>query len=111
MPDARPIHPVLVDGFWIDQTEVTNDQFAEFVAATGYITIAERVPRKEDFPNAPVENLVPGSIVFRPTLHPVSLTDHYRWWAYVPGANWRHPLGPASDLRGRGNYPVVQIAW
>jgi sulfatase modifying factor 1 len=111
MPDARPIHRVLIDGFWMDQSEVTNEQFARFVEATGYSTIAERTPRKEDFPNAPAENLVPGSVVFRPTPQRVSLIDHYQWWEYVPGANWRHPLGPVSDIKGHEKYPVVHVAW
>ena len=111
MPDTRPIHRVAVDPFWIDRTEVTNDQFAAFVAATGYVTVAEQVPRAEDFPDAPPENLVAGSIVFSPPDGPVRLDNHYQWWAYVPGANWRHPSGPSSSIEGRGSEPVVQIAW
>jgi formylglycine-generating enzyme required for sulfatase activity len=110
MPDARPVHRVHVDGFWIDRTEVTNDQFAAFVAATGYVTVAETPPRAEDFPGAPAENLVAGSIVFTPPEGPVSLDNHYQWWAYVPGANWRHPTGPESSIEGLGAHPVVQIA-
>jgi formylglycine-generating enzyme required for sulfatase activity len=111
MPDARPIHRVYVDGFWMDQTEVTNEQFAEFVAATGYVTIAEQTPRAEDFPGAPTENLVPGSTVFTPTPEPVPLDTHYRWWSYVKGANWRHPFGPDSDIRGKEKQPVVHVAF
>lgn len=111
MPDTRPIHRVAVDGFWMDRTEVTNDQFAAFVAATGYVTVAEQVPKAVDFPDAPPENLVAGSIVFAPPDGPVPLDDHYRWWAWVPGADWRHPTGPASSIEGRGDRPVVQIAW
>jgi formylglycine-generating enzyme len=110
MRDARPIHPVRVDGFWMDRTEVTNDRFAEFVAATGYVTVAERPPRQEDFPDAPAENLVAGSLVFTPPSDPVPLTNHYVWWNYVAGADWRHPTGPASSIEGHGNDPVVQIA-
>jgi len=110
MRDARPIHPVQVDGFWMDRTEVTNDRFAEFVAATGYITVAERPPRPEDFPGAPLENLVPGSLVFTPPSDPIPLTNHYVWWNYVAGADWRHPTGPASSIEGRGDDPVVQVA-
>ena len=110
MRDARPIHPVRVDGFWMDRTEVTNDRFAEFVAATGYVTVAERPPRQEDFPDAPPENLVAGSLVFTPPSDPVPLTNHYVWWNYVVGADWRHPAGPASSIEGHGNDPVVQIA-
>ena len=109
--DSRPIHRVYVDGFWMDATEVTNGQFAKFVAATKYVTIAERAPRAEDFPGAPPENLVAGAVVFSPPSHPVPLNDHFQWWSYVKGANWRHPEGPASNLEGRDQYPVVHIAY
>ena len=109
--DSRPIHRVYVDGFWIDATEVTNQQFAKFIEATKYVTVAERAPRAEDFPGAPVENLVAGAVVFAPPSQPVPLNDHFQWWAYVKGANWRHPEGPASNLDGRDQYPVVQIAY
>ncbi len=111
MPDARPVHRVQVDGFWMDRTEVTNDQFAAFVAATGYVTIAETPPRAEDFPDAPPENLVAGSIVFSPPDGPVPLDNHYRWWSYIPGADWRHPTGPDSSIEGHGDDPVVQVAY
>jgi sulfatase modifying factor 1 len=111
MPDARPIHRVAVDGFWMDVSEVTNEQFARFVKETGYVTVAERIPRAEDFPGAPPENLLAGSVVFAPTDEPVPLDDLYRWWTYVPGANWRHPMGPDSDIVGRESYPVVQVAY
>src|SRR5262249_39052120 len=100
-----------VDGFWMDKTDVTNEQFAKFVKATGYVTVAERKPRAEDFPGAPPENLVAGSIVFAPPDHAVALNNHYQWGTYVPGANWRHPLGPTSNIKGRDKYPVVQIAY
>ena len=109
--DSRPIHRVYVDGFFMDKTDVTNAEFAKFVKATGYVTIAERKPRAEDFPGAPPENLVAGSVVFSPPSHPVPLDNHFQWWAYVKGANWRHPLGPASDIKGKENYPVVHIAY
>ena len=111
MPDARPIHRVQVDGFWMDRTEVTNAQFARFVAATGYVTMAERTPRQEDFPTAPPENLVAGSTVFTPTAEEVPLTSHFRWWRYEPGANWRHPEGAGTSIDGRDAYPVVQVAY
>lgn len=111
MPDARPIHRVFVDGFWMDRTEVTNAQFEKFVRATGYQTVAERTPRAEDYPDAEPENLVAGSVVFTPTAGPVPLDTHFRWWRYVAGADWRHPTGPQSDINGRGKYPVVQIAY
>jgi formylglycine-generating enzyme len=111
MPDARPKHQVEVDGFWMDKTAVTNEQFARFVDATGYVTIAERTPEAKDFPGAPPENLVAGSVVFTPTDGPVPLDNYLRWWRYVKGANWRRPEGPKSDLKGREKYPVVQVAW
>jgi sulfatase modifying factor 1 len=109
--DSRPIHRVYVDGFWMDKTDVTNQQFEAFVKATNYVTVAERKPRAEDYPRAPPENLVAGSIVFSPPDHPVPLNDHFQWWNYVHGANWRHPLGPDSDIKGKENYPVVHIAY
>ena len=116
MNDARPVHRVRVAGFWMDAHEVTNDQFAAFVKATGYVTVAERPPRAEDFPGAAPENLVAGSIVFTPPAEQVPLRDatgvaHLRWWAYVPGACWSHPAGPDSDLTGKGAEPVVHVAF
>ncbi len=111
MEDARPIHRVYVDGFWMDATEVTNEQFEKFVTATGYVTVAERKPTREEFPTAPEENLVAGSVIFAPTPSAVPLNNHYQWWSYVPGANWRHPDRPDSDLTGREQYPVVHIAY
>jgi formylglycine-generating enzyme len=111
MADTRPIHRVSVDPFWMDATEVTNEQFAAFVKATGYVTVAEKKPTREEFPGAPEENLVAGSVVFTPVAQAVPLDDHYRWWSYVRGANWRHPLGPSSDLEGREKQPVVHVAY
>jgi formylglycine-generating enzyme len=111
MNDARPIHPVYVDGFWMDATEVTNEQYEAFVKATGYVTVAERKPTKEEFPTAPEENLVAGSVVFSPAKQAVPLNDHYQWWSYVAGANWRHPEGPTTSIIGRETFPVVHIAY
>jgi formylglycine-generating enzyme required for sulfatase activity len=111
MQDARPIHDVKVDGFFMDKTEVTNEQFARFVAATKYVTVAERKPDAKDYPDAPPEMLVAGSIVFTPPPGPVSLQNHLAWWSYVPGADWRHPDGPDSTIKGRENYPVVQVCY
>lgn len=111
MRDARPFHRVKVDGFWMDQTEVTNAEFARFVGATGYVTVAERKPDPKDFPGAPPENLVAGSVVFSPPNQEVSLENHFAWWQYVQGANWRHPEGPQSSVEGKGKYPVVHIAY
>lgn len=109
--DSRPIHRVFVDGFWMDATEVTNDEFAAFVKATGYITVSERAPRAEDFPGVAQENLVAGSGVFLPPSHGVQLTNELAWWAYVRGANWRHPSGPASSIQGKERWPVVHVAY
>lgn len=111
MPDSRPIHRVYVDGFWMDSTEVTNAQFAKFVEATGYKTVAEIAPTKEEFPTAPPENLVAGSTVFTPTAGPVPLNNMFQWWRYQKGADWQHPEGPESSIKGREKYPVVQIAY
>ena len=111
MEDARPVHRVYVDGFWLDRTEVTNRQFERFVRATGYVTIAEKTPTAGEFPGAPPENLVAGSVVFTPPDQAVPLDDHYQWWRYVAGASWRHPSGPKSGLKGREDYPVVHIAY
>ena len=109
--DTLPIHRVYVDGFWMDKTDVTNAEFEKFVKATGYVTVAEIAPTKEQFPTAPPENLVAGSMVFIPTGQPLSLDDYTRWWRYVKGANWRHPTGPDSNLKGKDHYPVVQVAF
>jgi len=111
MNDARPLHRVYVDGFFMDSTEVTNEQFEQFAKATGYLTVAERRPTREEFPTAPEENLIAGSVVFSPPPRSVPLNNHFQWWRYVPGANWRHPTGPDSDLRTRERYPVVQVAY
>jgi len=111
MNDARPVHRVYVDGFYMDATEVTNAQFAAFVKATGYVTVAERKPSKEEFPGVDENALVAGSVVFNPPAHEVPLNNYMQWWSYVKGANWQHPLGPNSNLQGKENYPVVHIAW
>ena len=109
--DSRPIHRVYVDGFFMDKTDVTNAEFAKFVKATGYVTIAEHKPRPEDYPGAPPENLVAGSVVFAPPDHPVPLDNYFQWWTYVPGANWRHPQGPDTNIVGKDNLPVVHVAY
>lgn len=109
--DAQPIHRVYVDGFWMDRTELTNAQFEAFVKATRYVTVAERTPTAAEFPGAPPENLVAGSTVFTPTPHPVALNNHFLWWRYQKGADWRHPAGPGSSIKGRENYPVVHLAY
>jgi formylglycine-generating enzyme len=109
--DGQPVHRVYVDGFWMDATEVTNEEFEKFTKATGYITIAERTPTREEFPTVPPENLVAGSTVFTPTTQPVPLNNYFQWWRYEKGANWRHPDGPQSDLKGREKYPAVHVAY
>lgn len=111
MTDANPLHQVRVRDFLIDATEVTNAQFAEFVAATRYVTVAERKPRAEDYPGADPALLVPGSIVFTAPSHPVSLQDASQWWRFIPGADWRHPEGPHSSIVTRMYHPVVHIAY
>jgi len=95
----------------MDTTELTNGQFGAFVNATGYVTVAERTPRAEDFPGAPPENLVAGSVVFAQPEGPVPLDNHLRWWSYVKHANWRHPLGPGSSIDGKDRFPVVHLAY
>jgi len=109
-PEEAPAHRVVVDGFWIDRHEVTNGCFDEFVRATGYVTVAERPLDPADFPGAPAENLVPGSLVFTPTPGPVDLRHLSQWWTWVPGASWRHPEGPGSDVADRVDHPVVHVA-
>ncbi len=111
MPDARPVHLVEVDGFWMDRTPVTNEQFARFVKATGYRTVAERTPDPADFPGVPSDALVAGSAVFTPTGRPVPLHQPLRWWTYVPGASWRAPSGKGSSIGGRADHPVVHVAY
>lgn len=111
MDDARPVHRVRIDPFLMDATEVTNRDFEAFVKATGYVTVAERTPTREEFPDAPAENLVAGSVLFTPPPQPVPLDDHIQWWSYVRGADWRHPEGPGSSIRGREDHPVVHVAW
>ena len=109
--DAQPIHRVYVDGFWMDEHEVTNAEYRAFVNATGYVTIAETIPSKLEFPDIPEEMRVAGSVVFTPPGHPVPLNDYSQWWSYIKGANWRHPQGPGSSLAGKENEPVVHVAW
>ncbi len=109
-PEERPVRRVAVDGFWIDQAPVTNATFAEFVDATGYVTLAQRAPDPALYPDAPPENLVPGSLVFTGTPGPVDLRHIQQWWTWMPGADWRHPEGPASGIDGRGDHPVVHVA-
>ena len=118
-PDERPAHRARVDGFRMDATEVTNAQFRAFVEATGYVTTAERPPDVAEImkqvppgtPPPPKEKLVPGSLVFTPTAGAVKLDDFAQWWRWTPGACWKHPEGPESDLDGKDDHPVVHVSW
>jgi formylglycine-generating enzyme required for sulfatase activity len=109
-PEEAPAHPVKVDGFWIDETPVTNRKFMEFVKATGHVTLAEKVPDPKNYPGARPEMLRAGSLLF---VQPkgVSGPDISQWWTFKFGANWRRPLGGISDLRGKLDHPVVHVAW
>lgn len=117
--DEKPAHRVRVNGFWMDATEVTNAQFQKFVLATKYVTTAEKPPDLEEImkqvppgtPPPPKEKLVPGSLVFQPTKGPVDTRNFSQWWRWTPGACWKHPEGPGSDLNGKENHPVVHVSW
>jgi formylglycine-generating enzyme len=110
-PEEAPAHQVSVEGFWIDRHTVTNSEFARFVRKTNHLTVAERPADAAAYPGARPELLVPASTVFHAPSHRVDLGNHYNWWAYVPGADWRHPQGPASSISKRPDHPVVQVAW
>jgi formylglycine-generating enzyme required for sulfatase activity len=118
-PDEKPAHRVRVDGFWIDESEVTNAQFRRFVEATGYVTTAEKPVDADAIlrqsppgtPRPPPERLLPGSLVFHMTSGPVDLRDYTQWWAWTPGACWKHPDGPGSTVDGKDDHPVVHVSW
>ena len=110
-PEERPARTVEVDGFWIESRPVTNRAFARFVAETGWVTSAEIAPKAEDYPGALPEMLRPASLVFTPTTGPVDLRHVQAWWRYMPGADWRRPLGPGSTIEGLEDHPVVHVAW
>jgi sulfatase modifying factor 1 len=117
--NEKPAHKVSVKGFWMDKTDVTNREFSAFVKATGYVTTAERKPDWETLrvqlpvgvPKPSEDKLVAGAMVFVGTDHPVSLDDNSQWWRFVPGANWRHPAGPQSNIDSKEDYPVVQVSY
>lgn len=119
MPNERPAHRVRVPGFWIDEHSVTNAEFRRFVEATGHVTTAEKRVNWEDLkkqlplntPKPPSEALQPGALVFAPPSYSVALNDFTLWWAWIPGANWRHPQGPGSSIDGKDDHPVVQVSW
>lgn len=110
-PEERPLRRVKVDPFWIDETPVTNRQFADFVAATGHVTFAEIAPDPKDYPGMDPALAQPGSLVFRKTDHPVPLNDFSQWWQFCLGADWRHPTGPDSSIAGLEDHPVVQVTY
>jgi formylglycine-generating enzyme len=110
-PEEAPAHEVRVCGFWMDRCTVTNREFCRFVEATGHVTLAERAANSADYPGARSELLVPSSIVFKKPPRGTGLGDHYRWWTYVAGADWRHPRGPKTSLRGLEDHPVVHVAF
>jgi formylglycine-generating enzyme len=110
-PEETPVREVEVGAFAIDPAPVTVDEFSRFVEETGYVTVAERAPVPADYPDADPSLLRPGSAVFQPTPGPVPMDDPTRWWAYVPGAGWRHPWGPSSDNSERGDHPVTHVAF
>lgn len=110
-PEERPALDVDVDGFWMDRHPVTNQRFAEFVEATGHVTVAEQIPDAGDYPGAIPEMLRAGSLVFVQPSGPVPLDNSATWWRYVFGADWRHPLGPDSSIEGLESHPVVHVAY
>jgi formylglycine-generating enzyme required for sulfatase activity len=117
--DEKPRHTVTVDSFWMDEHEVTNAEFAAFVAATGYVTTAEKPISKEELmkqlpPGTPEPDssmLLPGALVFTPPNHAVPLDDVSQWWTFEQGASWKHPQGPNSTITGKEHLPVVQVSW
>lgn len=123
MADEYPKHTVVIDSFWMDEHEVTNAEFAQFVAATGYVTTAEKPISKEELlsslpPGTPepdssalAEMMKPGALVFTPPDHAVPFNDISQWWSFVAGATWRHPSGPESNISQRDNEPVTQVSW
>jgi sulfatase modifying factor 1 len=110
-PEEAPVRDVEVASFSIDACAVTNDEFTKFVRKTGYVTVAERPLDPADFPGAPVENLVPGALVFHTTAGAVDLRDYSQWWSWMPGASWKHPEGPGSSVKSRPDHPVVHVAF
>lgn len=110
-PEEKPSHKVRVRGFWIDPHTVTNAEFKRFIDATDYVTCAERPANPADYPGALAEMLEPSSVTFAKPPHRVDLRNHYNWWVYTRGANWRHPRGPGSSPDGLMDHPVVHVAF
>lgn len=109
--EEKPAGPVSVDGFWMDETAVTNEQYQRFADATGYVTVAEKAPDPAMYPGADPAMLVPGSITFNQPRAPVDMSNPMGWWSWTPGASWRHPMGPRSNLDGKERHPVTQISF
>jgi formylglycine-generating enzyme required for sulfatase activity len=110
-PEEAPAHQVEVGGFWMDETTVTNAEFARFVEETGHVTLAERIPNAADYPGAQTEMLMAASVVFAKPATRVDLRNHFNWWAWVKGAFWRRPEGDHSSIEGRSDHPVVHVAY
>ena len=110
-PEEAPSHPVTVSGFAIERHPVTNAQFAEFVHATGYVTVAEQPLDPALYPGVAAADLLPGALIFRPSAGPVDLRDWRQWWGWSPGACWRHPFGPDTGIADKAEHPVVQVAY
>ena len=110
-PEEAPAHTATVAALAVERHPVTNAQFAEFIAATGYLTVAEQAIDPALYPGVSPDDLAPGALVFRPTSGPVDLADWRQWWTWMPGASWRHPFGPDSSIDDRLDHPVVQIAY
>ena len=110
-PEEQPVHTEAVAGFWIEKYTVTNEGFARFMEETKYVTVAERPAKAEDYPGAQPEMLQPASVVFCKPPSRVDLGNHFNWWKYIPGANWRHPEGPDSSIEDRQQHPAVHLAY
>jgi len=110
-PEEKPAHKVAVGGFWIDRCTVTNAEYSSFVAATGHVTLAEKPADPALYPGAKPELLLPSSVTFVKAAGPVDLRNHYNWWTYTRGADWRHPHGPSSSIDGLPDHPVVHVAY
>ncbi len=110
-PEEAPVQDMTVAPFSIEQHPVTNAQFADFVGATGYLTVAEQPLDPDAFPGVPPHELSPGALVFRSTPGPVDLRDWRQWWIWVPGASWSQPFGPGSSVANLTDHPVVQVAY
>lgn len=109
--EEGPVHDRHVRGFELDEHPVTNEDFAEFIAETGHVTVAERELDPRDFPGAVPEDLVPGALVFTPTAGAVDLGDWRQWWRWQPGARWSEPAGPGSSVHDLPRHPVVHVSF